>query len=360
MKPEEKQSLFTKHSKKITFLILLCFIASFGIAAISVNWRTVPELMHRINWFLVPLILLTTFISYWSGGLSYIYACKIFSFKTPASVVLKVGFLSTVADNIAMIGNIGGHSIRMFILAKYNERPSEILASSIFAGYFYNVIFFAFFPLAFILLALDHTASPFSIVTLSTLFGVFIFATILLTCITFLHGTRDMVLRFCGNIFKKLSKKDTNEFLGILSNAMREGVQYSKAHPGDLRLLLLYSLIDWITNALTTELCLLTLGIYVHPGVLLLGFVISIAAGAVSFIPGGLGVQDGSMVGIYSLLGVPFGTGVLAVLLFRIVYYFIPYFFSIFIYRDVTMTAHQETLPLPVQDVSTTLSPEIP
>ena len=50
-------------------------------------------------------------------------------------------------------------------------------------------------------------------------------------------------------------------------------------------------------------------------------------------IPGGLGVQEGSMAGIYALLGVPLNQAVLAAILFRVVYYFAPYLVSLAFYR---------------------------
>jgi uncharacterized membrane protein YbhN (UPF0104 family) len=49
-------------------------------------------------------------------------------------------------------------------------------------------------------------------------------------------------------------------------------------------------------------------------------------------IPGGLGVQEGSMAAVYALLGVPFGQALLAAILFRAIYYFIPFLFSLGFY----------------------------
>lgn len=52
-------------------------------------------------------------------------------------------------------------------------------------------------------------------------------------------------------------------------------------------------------------------------------------AGALSVIPGGLAVEEGSMSGIYALLGVPLAQAVLAAILFRVIYYFTPLFISL-------------------------------
>lgn len=336
---EKREKSTRSGSQKLTVIIFLCFIASFIIAAFSIDWSTIPALLNRINWYVFPLIILCTCLSYWAAGQSFVYGCKLFRFTTPTHIIWKIGFLSTIADNIAMLGNVGGHSVRLLLLSKYKENPSEILGVSIFAGYFYQISFICFFPLSFVLLALDHTTSPFSSVTLILLSLFFIFVSVFLTLITFFPDIRNWTLRLLSKLIHGTVKKDINNFLSTLSISMKQGVISSREHPYELTMLITYTVADWLTNALATELCLLALGSYIAPGPLLLGFVVGITLGMLSFIPGGLGVQDGSMAGIYTLLGVPLRTSVLAIILFRILYYFIPYFLSIFIYRRVVQQA---------------------
>ena len=71
------------------------------------------------------------------------------------------------------------------------------------------------------------------------------------------------------------------------------------------------------------------------PGVVVTGFAVGVAAGVMSMVPGGLGVQEGSMAGAYHLLGVPLEQGVLVSFLFRLVYYMIPFGVSLLFYRNV-------------------------
>ena len=71
------------------------------------------------------------------------------------------------------------------------------------------------------------------------------------------------------------------------------------------------------------------------PGVVVTGFAVGVAAGVMSMVPGGLGVQEGSMAGAYHLLGVPLEQGVLVSFLFRLVYYMFPFGVSLLFYRNV-------------------------
>ena len=62
---------------------------------------------------------------------------------------------------------------------------------------------------------------------------------------------------------------------------------------------------------------------------------VGVALGVMSMVPGGLGVQEGSMAGTYHLLGVPLEEAVLVSVLFRLVYYVIPFLVSLAFYRRI-------------------------
>jgi uncharacterized membrane protein YbhN (UPF0104 family) len=68
---------------------------------------------------------------------------------------------------------------------------------------------------------------------------------------------------------------------------------------------------------------------------LIAGFNFGITLTIVSFIPGDLGVQEASMAGVFALFGVPFSQGVLVAILFRVVYYFVPFIVSSAFYWDL-------------------------
>jgi uncharacterized protein (TIRG00374 family) len=114
---------------------------------------------------------------------------------------------------------------------------------------------------------------------------------------------------------------------------MTRGVTVIRRRPTVLMMLVALAIGDWAGTVTALWFCFNALGNPVGIGTLLTGFSLGITAGFVSFVPGGLGVQEGSMAGIYALLGVPIGTAVLAAILFRIIYYFIPFLASLAFYR---------------------------
>lgn len=114
---------------------------------------------------------------------------------------------------------------------------------------------------------------------------------------------------------------------------MTRGVSLVGKRPAVLTLLLFLALADWASTVFALWFCFYTLWHAISIGNLITGFSLGITAGFVSFIPGGLGVQEGSMAGLYALLGEPLETAILAAILFRMIYYFLPFFISLGFYR---------------------------
>ena len=108
-----------------------------------------------------------------------------------------------------------------------------------------------------------------------------------------------------------------------------------RMHPHVLFLPVILIVADWVFTLAALWLCFHALGVYLGPDVLITGFSVGIIAGVISMIPGGLGVQEGSMSSMYALLGVPFEHAILGAILFRVVYYFVPFLFSLGFYRQL-------------------------
>ncbi|MGB3681320.1 MAG: flippase-like domain-containing protein, partial [Rubrobacteraceae bacterium] len=90
---------------------------------------------------------------------------------------------------------------------------------------------------------------------------------------------------------------------------------------------------DWGASIATLWFCFAALGQPVSPGILIAGFAVGVTVGMLSMVPGGLGVQEGSMAATYALFGVPLGQAALAAVLFRLVYYIVPFLVSLAFYR---------------------------
>jgi uncharacterized protein (TIRG00374 family) len=81
-----------------------------------------------------------------------------------------------------------------------------------------------------------------------------------------------------------------------------------------------------------------------HPlplGLVMVGFGVGLFISLVSFVPGGLGIMEGSMTAVFVSLGVPLHQAVVAVLIFRLTYHVIPLMVSVFLFHGVFRAARQ-------------------
>jgi uncharacterized protein (TIRG00374 family) len=135
-----------------------------------------------------------------------------------------------------------------------------------------------------------------------------------------------------SKVVRATMHRDIGPSLDEFDATMARGVDALRQRPSFLGLLVGSVAVDWASSAAALWFSFDALGEPLSLGVLLTGFAIGITAGVLSMIPGGLGVQEGSMAGIYALLGVPLQQAVLAAILFRVVYYMIPYVVSLGVY----------------------------
>ena len=91
----------------------------------------------------------------------------------------------------------------------------------------------------------------------------------------------------------------------------------------------------WLFATVALWFCFIALNTVLGFSLVLTGFFIGRSVGVISFLPGGVGAQDASMVGFYALFGVPLAQAVLVAILFRLVYYFIPFAISLGFYRSL-------------------------
>jgi uncharacterized protein (TIRG00374 family) len=77
-------------------------------------------------------------------------------------------------------------------------------------------------------------------------------------------------------------------------------------------------------DVLTLYFLFIAAGHPVGPGILLAGYGLPLMVGKISFLPGGVGIVEGTMAALYGSLGVPNGVTVVVVLTYRIISFWLP------------------------------------
>ncbi|MFZ0035734.1 MAG: flippase-like domain-containing protein, partial [Sedimentisphaerales bacterium] len=171
------------------------------------------------------------------------------------------------------------------------------------------------------------TATIFAILTVILTFVIAIATTMM-----FNYRIRSRVLRVVNGAWHFITRRSIEQFITELDNALNNGVTALRNNRPAFIYLMVLMTAYWALAAAALWFCFFALGRSPNIGILFCGFGIGIVAGNLSLIPGGLGVQEASLAGVFALLGTPFAEAALASILFRVVYDFIPFFLSLLLY----------------------------
>jgi uncharacterized protein (TIRG00374 family) len=320
-----------RRQRAIPAVVLL--LALLGVLLALLDWREVQRVAAEASWQWAPLTLVFTAVSYIFLSFSYALINRAFGIRLGRRELFAVGFVSSAM--IAAVGGLAGHSLRVLLMVRRGQAAGDVMAPSLFHSYLESLVFFALIPAGLVYLLLTQPLShnvALGVGVGTALLGV-AFA---LTAVVFFWGpVRRVALRLVRTVWRLAARRDIGPSLGDFEATLRRGLGEVRNRPGLLALPVGLVLADRLARVAVVWLCFQALGSDVGPAVAMTGFAIGVALGVMSLVPGGLGVQEGSMVGVFHLLGVPLEEAVLASLLFRVAYSSVPFGLSLVFYRGI-------------------------
>jgi uncharacterized protein (TIRG00374 family) len=312
-----------------------------GVLVVVLDWTEVRKISGQASWKPVLWSFLFCALSYFCLSYSFAVVNRLFDIKRGLRFLLNVGYVSAALNNLLAFAGAAGISLRLILMQQPSSSSGQVLAASIFHSYLNNLVMVLLLPMSLIYLLASHSVNGAATVGVALATGFLILFLFIATVILFSPSTRAVVLKIFSRIWHFIVRKDISPFLGNLDTSLTLGVTAMRERPLTLTLSVGLIVADWILAMVVLWFCFDALGNPINPGVLLVGFAIGISAGNISLIPGGLGVQEASMAGVYALLGVPFAQAGLAVILFRIIYDFIPFLVSLLFYRQILRHSNQ-------------------
>jgi uncharacterized protein (TIRG00374 family) len=316
-------------------IIVIVVVFLIGAAVIAFDWQEVLRVIGEANWFLVIVALMFTVISYFSFGSSYVATNRLFQINVSRWKLFEVGYISIAVDNILALSGAAGLSIRIVLLRPYGVKTSRIIAASIYQSYFSALVLLALLLVGLVYLVISGTVKGAASTGTLLSAGIMAFVLILASISIFVRKIRSPILMALNRISKFLAHKDIMASLTAFNNSLSFGWRRARNRP--LAILTILGLIAgyWGFMMVVMWFSFYALGQSMRPDILITGFTIGITAGNLSMVPGGLGVQEASMAGIYALMGIPLTTAILSVILFRVCYDIIPYIVSWSMYRNL-------------------------
>ena len=330
---DESHQLRLSRLRQWAVAAAVALLALAGAVVVLLEWREVQSAVVRADWRPVLLGLGATGGSYAVQSYSYGLLNRSFGVRLGLPHLLSVGFVSSVM--IAAVGGVAGHSLRLLLMARRGVPAGEAMAPSLFHGYLESLVFFALIPAGLAYLAVVHPLPSGVAASLAVGAAILGFAFAMTAVVFFVGGVRGFALRIVGLAWRLITRRGMEHGLQRFEDTLDRGLRQLSSRPLELVVPLGLIAADRLSRVAIVWCCFQAFGGGVDPSVVLTGFAIGVAMGVMSMIPGGLGVQEGSMAGAYHLLGVPLGQAVLVSLLYRLVYYMVPFGTSLLLYRHL-------------------------
>jgi uncharacterized protein (TIRG00374 family) len=369
--PADQPSRIPRTSRRnLLSIIVLVVLLGVLAAAVAVDWSSARRMLHVANWRLLAPALVVTALSFVCSSSAYALACRTFGVAAKSVRLVLTGFVTMAVNNLITLGG-AGYAVGAVLLADgtatafrrgkrclypspssvQNQDPvptrlSSVAAASAFNAYLYFAVGTTCLPLSLLYVMADRRLPERAAIGIGLVVAAACLFAVIVNLAVFLPRFRKALLRLLGLLvsrslgllFRRFLGPSISRSLSSFDDSFTRGLTLLRSRRGRLFGLVAAIVGDWLFCVAAIWLCFAALGIRLHPGVMLSGFFIAIAAGALSMLPGGMGVQDGSMAGVYALLGVPFGPALLAAVLFRVVYYLVPFALGLAVYGRLMRT----------------------
>jgi uncharacterized protein (TIRG00374 family) len=325
----------TKPGKRHIGIALLIICALLGVLAAAMDTRKAAHVLRHADWRWVPVALVATALSYFCLSAGYGRINRIFGIRLRRVDLLEIGFVSFALNNLVSTGGLAGYSLRVILLRRRGAALGDVVGASLLHSYFNNLVMMSLLPVGLVYLLVNHPLGPRRTLELSVATAATVGLLVGITILLFSSRERGRLIGAFGRLARMVLRRDVEPMLRDLHAQLERAIQVIRRRPAVLGAPLLFVAVDWAASVFVLGACFAALHTAVHPGVLITGFAFGITAGYLSMLPGGLGVQEASMTGIYVLLGVEYEQAVLAATLFRVVYYVIPFVLSLHLYARI-------------------------
>jgi uncharacterized protein (TIRG00374 family) len=326
----EEELIIKKRSTTLRIIIII--LVAIGIFLLFPKILGLPQvikLLHTANPYFLIFAVAAEVISYVGAAFLLKIIFNRLKYRLPFFDLMKFSSIAAFSIHVLPIGGFGEAAIMYYLLRRRGISSGDTLFTFIIRSIFTYVGFFAVFAVGLILLPTHHSISLTQKIISLTLFVALILLIIWL--IRVYHDRKhfwQVAEKFLGivNWFsKKILKRqfysdskvptvidDIFKGIGLFSSQKKLWISASLA-----------GALYWLGDMFCLYFALLCFGYKITVGGLIFAYCLSFLAGLISFIPGGIGVVEGSLALLLISLGVPSGPALFGVLVFRFISFWI-------------------------------------
>jgi uncharacterized protein (TIRG00374 family) len=324
-------------------LLPVAILLLIGFIVILLDRRQIMAVLRQAEWYYLPGALFFTALSYLFICSSYVILARRMGIRMPRLVLGETFFVTTVMNHVIGSGGIAGFSVRALIMKQYGVPVNDSLSSSFIHWYLASLDMLIMLPVGAAYLFSKVPLPRGIAIILITFTLLWSLVALLLTLIVFSDRLRSRAAGMAAAVVRKIAHREVSLRLQRFNRRMTEGTRVLRRYPLAAGLVIVLIFADWWCSVFALNLCLDAFGPPLTIGATIAIFVIGIVAGLAATIPGGIGVQEGAMAGLGVMLGATFEQAILAAILLRILYYFLPYLVSPLFYLRLLRPPDPET-----------------
>jgi uncharacterized protein (TIRG00374 family) len=332
--------------RRVAVAALICLFAAYGFLFFYSDGRKLLDVASNISWVRLLFPVGGTLASY--GLMAASYEGIAAAAGTPIGFwrMLKITFVSNTVNYIISTGGLSGFAVRMFFFRQSGIPMARAVTISFVQGLMTNLTLLGFLLMGFYFLLTDEALGVTTLASAALLLALFVVLAALCVYLLvrpnlrrrFLLWTVEAAHRVARR-FLPVHRRPRRTRLWRLQRSIDHGFAFLLANWQRMVLPALSIALDWFLTIGVLWGCFWCIGERLPFPLATIGFAVGMLTSMVSVVPGGIGIMEGSMTLVFVALGVDRESTVIAVLLFRIVYYGVPFVVSLAFFRGMMRTA---------------------
>ena len=333
-----------KLAKYLIYIVAILF--SVGILAVMIYQAHdgFVKIWQEVRTKYLFLALLSSVLIYIAMGMSLYEVLRIMGRRINKGAAIGIALVSTTVNYLISSFGASGFALRAHLLNRRRVPFGMCVTASIV------ITVLLYFVLAVIILqgsVLMLFNSSATTLQLLQNFGLIVVMCAVCAVVTaFLFND---VWRYKGirNIFRLLNKFLFHVFGALIPKGkydnfmdqLEEGIDLIHQKKNKLTLTIIYVCADWFFTIMVLYFAFRAVGIHLSAGVLIVGFAVGMVTTLIPILPSGLGAMELAMTAVFAQMGIDWDAALMAILIYRVVYYVIPGMISIFIYWGLHLSS---------------------
>lgn len=311
-------------------------LGAFGAIFLFADFRELWAVLSRADLWLLTLPFLCMVASYITMARSYQGIAVAAGCPVSLTEMLKITFVANSMNYLVATGGLSGFAVRLYFFTRLGMASQTAVVVSLAQTFLTNCTLLGFVLIGFIYVFSSHTMQGSALIAMTILLILAVVASALAALLLLHPGLRRRTLFWIAQsaywLLHRLlpHRAPPRTHIWRYQFNLNRGITFLLSRKRVMLAPLFYIIVDWFLTILILYTSFLTVRYSIDFAEVIVGFAVGIVLSFASLIPGGLGIMEGSMAAIFSSMGVPFETAVVAVLLFRVIYYLLPLLISLF------------------------------